>query len=191
MVTPTLRRLNNMLMQVAQLLEEACRLQVPLLLPQLDPDPQSQQRYKRGVDMWQVLDTTHLVTSLRQCAPKCGRAVETLPTVTKRHGRKRAAWARLPWRVLWKDPVPITAVWDRGSLISCVYASARPSKRVEHIVNALEAEAVARAGARWAAMHLPIEVDLCPPRMSSTAYPLLHSHVSAFVHNADAPSCHL
>ena len=164
--------LNNMLMQFSQLLEEACNMAAgaPFLLPRLDPDPKQRQRYKPGIAMWELLNTTHLVHRLRQCDPKCGRVIETLPFIARKH--KKRAWAKLNWRIHWIEPLAINTYWNYSfSLLRCVYKSAEPSDRVRTIVDALEATANSKAnGKGWSALHLPIERDwwwesnFCAPR---------------------------
>ena len=116
----------------------------------------------------------------------CSRVAASLPlppmsVQTAIHGwsdaRRREYHER---RVKWVSPALINRSWSHShGLVTCVYRASRPSQVVSAIVRQLEREARARVGARYVAIHLPIERDwwwesnFCKPRAND--YPRPHA----------------
>lgn len=143
--------LNNMLMNVAQLLDQSCGAGATLVMPRLDADPLwmfdpkdgDQQKTKPTPLRFDALfDWPHFVRRVAPCAvelepPRGARLNYTKPTGL-RNG--------------WSSPSIIRAV-------ATVYKAVRPNGVVQELIDALKREAVRHAGERWAAVHLPIEMD--------------------------------
>lgn len=171
--------LNNMLMSLAQLLTESCERDAVLLLPPFDADPLARERdwhpnrtCSGGERTWHSSvprychaierparklaafdDIFNLSFFKLKLARSCGSG--------KRHGFvvvDPPSGARV-------EPIavrPLGPGWDFSKyarMFTAIYGALRPSPKVEAIVDALRSEAVRTAGAKWAAVHLPIEKD--------------------------------
>ena len=59
-------------------------------------------------------------------------------------------------------PTGLRNGWSSPSItraVATVYKAVRPNGVVQELIDALKREAVRHAGERWAAVHLPIEMD--------------------------------
>lgn len=151
--------LNNMLMHVAQLIQDTCGSdKQTLILPELDADPLCAQQYgerarrtcNRTLAFGQVFDAVHFIKQLAPC-----KLIEAAPL----GGTTRVV-----------EVTKLNRRWKGSPMLDRVYSAARPSLAVRRITDALLAEASRVAGARWSAVHLPIErdwwwvSDFCHPR---------------------------
>lgn len=160
--------LNNMLMQVAELLSACCCSEdddTALVLPRLDADPLRMSAPQESLPFRAVFNASAFVSGVRPC-----RAVEPSPSgpgawddkagVALPASEYGVATTRSPL-LQWIVPRPIRGRWNASAHLVRVYSAARPSVQVAALVEALETEAVRRAGPRWDAVHLTIERDWC------------------------------
>ena len=173
--------MHSMLMNLAQLLYDVCKKGGILLLPPLDADPLRDTRADT------VLRTCKRITyhTNSRRAPTCEWHNRPRPALVnfadvfrvgpfERHlrphcmqlgGRYRfiATSAPSSARVQLLKVYPLHATWwdmhKYAGLLQEVYAAVRPSRIVEPLLDELVRQAHLLAGPRWAAIHLPIEMD--------------------------------
>ena len=154
--------LNNMLMNVAQMLDMTCSANnSALVMPLLDADPLwmfdpkdgTQQKTKpRPLRFDHLFDWTHFARRVAPCV-----VVLEPPSGAN---------------VILTQPKHLTLGWSSPSIfraIEKVYAALSPNGAVRALIGALKREAVRRAGDRWTAVHMPIENDWCnDPQLTTT-----------------------
>ena len=145
--------LNNMLMNVAQLLDFTCDAQTKgaLVMPRFDADPlwtfnsnvTVQPERPRPLRFDQLFEWPSFQRRMAPCIvvlepPRNARVEYTEPTRLTNTGWGSTAVVRTLERI---------------------YAAVRPSRLVQQLLDELKAAAAHHAGARWSAVHLPIETD--------------------------------
>ena len=134
--------LNNMLMHIAQLLTRSCDANASLVMPRLAADPLANRNpltnQQPTLDFAEIINISHFQNALRPCS-----VVSAAP-----RGSRVEPTQLIPIKDGWHSP-----------LVARVYAAARPSAAVLAAMDRVAAAAVSVAGARWAAIHLPIECD--------------------------------
>ena len=136
--------LNNLLMNLAQLLHDACKSDTVLVLPHIT----SGWRFFRGTrhthrpfEFGEIFNASHFIERVHPC-----RAIEgdTLPANASFRKAK---------------VVGINAKWPFDHALPRVYAALRPSAQLQGVVEQLSAAALEGSGKRWAGVHLRIEKD--------------------------------
>ena len=158
--------INNMLMHIAQLLTGRCGGgYMVLVLPLLAADPLANAsrgdrdanatvRFSQLFDWWFFQERMQPCQLTEELPPR-GAQVNRVPLISLRNGPE--------WGGAQSSFVPMLAQ---------IYSALAPSAEVGRLVSALATQAVALAGPRWAAVHLPIERDwwldsnFCTPRHS-------------------------
>ena len=172
--------LNNMLMNVAQLLDASCAANATLVLPVLDSDPLAQPRRSRHASRSSaylvplrfdaVFDFDEFRARIRPCAVTLELPSTTMGLAsgvgatadTGDHRRSDAVTAAPPAscsRIRSVGLRPLSGNWSYPTMLRRVYAAVRPSETVRELISTLRRQAERLAGPRWAAVHLPIERD--------------------------------
>ena len=154
--------LNNMIMNVAQLVNDVCpggkRPVATLVLPNLTSGwrffrpGEAGRQITRPLLFGEVFDAPHFVASIRPCV-----AIELSDFEAMR--RRSGGLARAGLAVLSAHLEPINANYKYGHLLPFIYRALRPSATVGAVVAGHVGYAAAHSGARWAAVHLRIERD--------------------------------
>ena len=135
---------NNMLMNIAQLLNHTCsdsadQQRMVLVLPRLRADPRLPASSDVSLAFGDVFDFAFFQRRMRPCL-----IAESAPRL--------AAVER-------QRPKPIGPKWAFWNHLPQVYRSLRPSETMMPLVELLTHQAYTKAGKRWAAVHLPVEAD--------------------------------
>ncbi len=155
--------LNNMLLHLSQLLEQACSSNATLILPFFHADPLAKSHRKQCKV---VTPTSAPASGHRQCRALAFSKVFDLAYFRSRVPcnvvEKVPSGAGLVAVTLLKlDPIN-AAFWAREHgrpMVATVYAAIRPSGAVQALLDRLLALAEVKAGTHWAAVHMPIELD--------------------------------
>ena len=143
--------LNNQLMNLAQLLHDACSEQesTALVLPHVTSgwrfftgrvrSRTPQGRNKRPLPFGELFNTSYFIQRVRPCL-----AVESLPTGA-------------PYTVA--KVVGVNPRWDYHRMLPLIYSALVPAGQLQSVVSELAAAAATAAGRHWAAIHLRIEQD--------------------------------
>ena len=146
--------LNNMLLHLAQLLEQACASNATLVLPFLHADPLE----KRGGTTCKVVPT--------DAEPVPGHSYQCKALALSDVFDLDYLRARLPCSVTEEVPAgaavtllkleSINADWDHTRpMVASVYAAVRPSRAVQAMLDRLLEMAALKAGRNWSAVHMP------------------------------------
>ena len=160
--------LNNMIMNVAQLVNDVCpggkRPVATLVLPNLTSGwrffrpGEAGRQITRSLLFGEVFDAPHFVASIRPCL-----AIELSDFEAMRRrgggGGARGGLTRAGLTVLPAHLEPINANYKYAQLLPAIYRALRPSAAVGAVVAEHVGHAAAHAGPRWAAVHLRIERD--------------------------------
>eukprot|EP00966_Prymnesium_polylepis_P251588 5816479-Prymnesium_polylepis.1 len=138
--------LNNALMNLAQLLDDACQSDAVLVLPSVT----SGWRFFRGTHhtrrpfaFGELFNASYFIERVRPCV-----AVEALPSPMPPNASFRI-----------RKPIGINAKWPYQHALPRMYGALRPSAQLQAVVDRLGATAADAAGKRWAGVHLRIERD--------------------------------
>ena len=141
--------LNNALMCIAQMLDDACRSDSVFVLPKFTSGWRffklRGQHTRRPFAFDELFDAAHFIDRVRPCA-----AVASPPAPLPANSSFRKA-----------KLVAINKLWPAryGHALPRVYSALRPSAQLLAVVDRLASEAAAAAGPRWTAVHLRIERD--------------------------------
>lgn len=131
----------------------------PPPLPSPPPDPDDRILLTSFADLFDVDAFERLM------APHCLARQASRESPMRRGRRQRVVLSGDPppgARVVGLQVLGLNNHWNStqySPMLAAIYASLRPSSRVERLVRTLLDAAEARAGPRWAAVHLPIEKD--------------------------------